>query len=94
MGGKKSSAKPAPKVKPKLATQFNCPFYSHSDSIEVKMDRKGQVGSLKCRVCQADFEMRITSLSQPVDVFAEWIDQCDALNKSAAVAAGTKRKRE
>ena len=58
------------------------------------MDRKGQVGSLKCRVCQADLEMRITSLSQPVDVFAEWIDQCDALNKSAAVAAGTKRKRE
>ena len=83
MGGKKSSAKPAPKVKAKLATQFNCPFCSHSNSVEVKMDRKGQVGTLKCRVCLADFEMRINALHEPVDVFAEWIDQCEAVNTSS-----------
>ncbi len=81
MGGSKKSTKPAPKVKPKLATTFNCPFCSHANSVEVKMDRKGLVGYLKCRVCTADYEMRINSLHQPVDVFADWIDQCEALNK-------------
>jgi transcription elongation factor Elf1 len=86
MGGKKAKAKPAPKLKAKLATQFNCPFCSHANSVEIKMDRKGQVGLLKCRVCYADFEMRINSLHQPVDVFAEWIDQCEALNKKPDTA--------
>lgn len=81
MGGKKSSAKPAPKVKPKLATQFSCPFCSHANSVSVKMDRKGNLGSLKCRECHAVFDMRVTSLHQPIDVYAEWIDQCEALNK-------------
>ena len=82
MGGKKSSAKPAPKVKPKLATQFNCPFCSNANSVEVKMDRRGQVGSLKCRQCAAHFDMRVNSLHQPVDVYAEWLDQAEALNKA------------
>jgi transcription elongation factor Elf1 len=81
MGGKKKSAKPAPKLKPKLATTFSCPFCSHSNSVEVKLDRKGCIGSLKCRMCAADYEMRIHALHQAVDVFADWIDQCAALNK-------------
>jgi transcription elongation factor Elf1 len=84
MGGKKSSAKPAPKVKPKLATQFNCPFCSHTNTVSVKMDRRGQVGSLKCRECHAVFEMRINPLNQPVDVYAEWLDQSEALNKASS----------
>ena len=81
MGGKKKTAKTAPKIKAKLATTFNCPFCSHSNSVEVKMDKKGCVGYLKCRVCAADYEMRINSLHSPVDVFADWIDQCESLNK-------------
>ena len=83
MGGKKSSKKPVVRVKPKLATQFNCPFCSHANSVSVKMDRKGHVGSLKCRECHVVFEMRIDALQQPVDVYAEWIDQCEALNKAS-----------
>lgn len=88
MGGKKSSAKPAPKIKPKLASQFNCPFCSHANSVEVKMDRRAQVGYLKCRVCVAEYEMRIDPLHQPVDVFADWIDECEALNKVAVRKLG------
>ena len=91
MGGSKKSTKPAPKVKPKLATTFNCPFCSRASSVEVKMDRKGLVGYLKCRSCGADYEMRINSLHQPVDVFADWIDQCEALNRANAKKASSSR---
>lgn len=58
------------------------------------MDRKGHVGFLKCRVCYADFEMRINSLHQPVDVFAEWIDQCEALNKKEPAASSVAKRKK
>ena len=52
------------------------------------MDRRAQVGYLKCRVCVAEYEMRIDPLHQPVDVFADWIDECEALNKVAVRKLG------
>lgn len=81
MGGSKKATKPAPKVKPKLAKTFNCPFCSHARTVEVKMNKKGLVGTLSCRVCGVDFQMRINHLHKEVDVYAEWIDQCAAVNK-------------
>jgi transcription elongation factor Elf1 len=80
-GSKKSSTKPAPKVKSKLAKTFNCPFCSHARTVEVKLNKKGQVGTLACRVCGVDFQMRINHLHSEVDIFAEWIDQCAIVNK-------------
>ena len=83
MGGSKKATKQAPKVKPKLDSTFNCPFCSHQKCVEVKLNRKGQVGNLACRVCSVDFQMRISSLHHAVDVYAEWVDQCQSVNKVA-----------
>ena len=63
MGGSKKATKPTPKVKPKLDTCFNCPFCSHQKSVEIKMNRKGLVGTLSCRVCGVDYQMRINGKS-------------------------------
>ena len=32
----------------------------------------------RCRVCGADYTATINYLSEPVDVFSEWIDHCEA----------------
>lgn len=53
------------------------------------MDHKAGTGSLTCRLCGASFQMPIHHLNEPIDVFSEWLDECEAAqnpNNSAAVA--------
>ena len=42
------------------------------------MDFKAGIGSLACRLCAASFQMPIHHLSEPIDVFSEWLDDCEA----------------
>lgn len=42
------------------------------------MDFKAGIGSLSCRLCSAAFQMPIHHLHEPVDVFSEWLDECEA----------------
>jgi len=62
-------------VKPKLDTQFDCPFCNSAKCIEVKMSRPEQLGQLKCRVCNVQYQTRINYLNEAVDVYSEWIDE-------------------
>ena len=75
---KSSSPKKAKRAKPTVPTQFKCPFCAHEGSVEATMDRDQDIGSLECRVCGATYSCSITYLSEPIDVFSEWIDQCEA----------------
>lgn len=55
------------------------------------MDHKTGTGSLACRLCGATFQMPIHHLNEPIDVFSEWLDECEAAqnpNSAAPVAAG------
>lgn len=38
-------------------------------------------GSLNCRICDASFQMPIHHLHEPIDVFSEWLDACEAAEK-------------
>ncbi|XP_050702035.1 transcription elongation factor 1 homolog [Eriocheir sinensis] len=82
MGRRKSKRKPPPKRKniQPLDTQFNCPFCNHEKSCEVKMDKPRNAGRVSCRVCLEDFQCSINYLSEPVDVYNEWIDACETAN--------------
>ncbi|KAL0486489.1 transcription elongation factor 1 [Acrasis kona] len=80
MGKRKSRKAPPKKMMQKVATVFDCPFCNHEKSVECKLDRKTSVGAVRCRVCAADYQMRITSLMEPVDVYGDWIDECDKVN--------------
>ena len=62
------------KPKLKVATIFDCPICNHPKIVECKIDRKKMTAAVECRMCNASFDMVINHLSDPVDVFHEWID--------------------
>ena len=53
------------------------------------MDLSKGVGSLKCRMCSASYEMPIHHLHEPVDVFSEWLDDCEAAERGEIAAASS-----
>ncbi|KAJ2762894.1 hypothetical protein H4S06_000400 [Coemansia sp. BCRC 34490] len=77
MGKRKSSRKVVKKERPKLETVFPCLFCNHEKTIQVSMDKENRVGNLRCKICGASYQAAIHHLSQPVDVYGEWIDACE-----------------
>jgi transcription elongation factor Elf1 len=57
------------------------------DVVECKMDLPKGVGSLACRMCSASYQMPIHHLHEPVDVFSEWLDDCEAAERGEVAAA-------
>ncbi|CAO4364580.1 Protein CBG11103 [Caenorhabditis briggsae] len=84
MGKRKSKRKAPTKAKAvvPLDTQFNCPFCNHERVCEVKMDREKNVGYIACRVCSEDFQTNINYLSEPIDVYSDWVDACEQANNA------------
>jgi transcription elongation factor Elf1 len=80
------------KKKITLANRFKCPFCANEDVVECKMDRRKGIGALACRLCGASYQMPIHHLHEPIDVFSEWLDDCESAeranqNGGAAAAA-------
>jgi transcription elongation factor Elf1 len=69
-----------------LAKRFKCPFCANEDTVECKMDLKALIGSLRCRLCAAAYQMPIHHLHEPIDVFSEWLDDCEAAANPKAAA--------
>ncbi|CAN1229609.1 Transcription elongation factor 1 homolog [Linum grandiflorum] len=90
MGKRKSRAKPAPRKRmDKLDTVFSCPFCNHGTSVECRIDMKNLIGEASCGICQESFSTTITgicsspvcaALTEPIDVYSEWIDECERVN--------------
>ncbi|KAJ3936813.1 MAG: hypothetical protein NXY57DRAFT_884974 [Lentinula lateritia] len=75
---KKSSRKPAPaRVKVPLDTAFTCLFCHHDKSVTVRIDRKEGVAQLICRVCDQRYQSKVNHLTEPIDIYSEWIDAAD-----------------
>ncbi len=45
---------------------------------------------IRCRVCDASYQTYVTALSEPVDVYSQWIDACEDANKRLSMSAGRK----
>lgn len=81
MGKRKSSSKPPPKAPtPKLDTSFNCPFCNSTKTVQCTMDWERQVGSVTCVVCNEGWTGKINHLSEPIDVYSDWLDACENAN--------------
>lgn len=82
MGRRKSKRSAGPKKKniEPLDTLFDCPFCNHEKSCSVKIDRARNTGRIQCAVCMEDFQATINYLSEPLDVYNEWIDACEEAN--------------
>ncbi|KAJ2900323.1 hypothetical protein IWW38_000582 [Coemansia aciculifera] len=86
MGKRKSSRKVVKKVQPKLDTTFDCVFCNHEQCIIVSMDKKNKVGNLKCKICSATYQAALSHLSDPIDVYSEWIDACDEASRKETMS--------
>jgi transcription elongation factor Elf1 len=76
MGRRKKAAKKViKKAKPVVAKVFKCIFCNHDQSVHCALDFKSMTGELSCRVCDAKFQTSIHTLSDPIDVFSEWLDE-------------------
>ena len=96
--GKRKKAKPPPqKAKPKVAQIFDCPFCGKSESCSCRMDLDHKIGTILCDGCGAKFQMRISNLTDPIDIYSEWIDKSDqvnAANEGGGPSGTGKRARE
>ncbi|KAJ8638943.1 hypothetical protein MRB53_015637 [Persea americana] len=61
-------------------TELDCPFCNHGSSVECRIDMKNLIGEATCRICQENFSTTITALSEPIDIYSEWIDECERVN--------------
>ncbi len=79
MGGKASKRKPA-KKKPrqKMEKTFACPFCHNDACIDMKIDKHDQMGTATCRVCAAGYQTVSNYLTEPIDIYSEWIDAIQA----------------
>lgn len=51
------------------------------------MDKKSDIGVLLCKVCGQSFQSPINSLSEPIDVYSDWVDACEAVAEEEAKLA-------
>ncbi|KAM0845428.1 hypothetical protein ACQ4PT_056388 [Festuca glaucescens] len=83
MGKRKSaSSKAAPRKKmEKLETAFCCPFCSHAAAVECVIDLVQEIATASCYVCQESYSTVPDALTEPIDVYSEWIDECERVNE-------------
>lgn len=63
-----------------MPKQFDCPFCNHHQTVECTIDKHKQIGVIKCRVCSVKYQQQINALTDPIDLYGEWIDECERLN--------------
>ncbi|KAJ3559111.1 hypothetical protein NM688_g533 [Phlebia brevispora] len=80
---KKSTRKPqGPKKREPLETAFTCLFCHHDKSVTVRMDRKEGIAQLFCKLTKSN-DQSIPDLTEPIDIYSEWIDAADAAERQA-----------
>ena len=97
MGRRKSKARVLKKERAKVPTTFDCPHCNHAKTVEAVMDMQKRQGTVRCRICGEHFMTEITNLSDPVDIYSEWIDELEEMNRvqaPAPVPAAARRRRE
>lgn len=87
MGRRRSKRKPPPKRKmvEDLETTFTCPFCNSERSCTVELQQEHKLGKISCAICGEDFKTSINYLTEPLDVYSEWIDACEKANDENAV---------
>ncbi|KAI0985618.1 hypothetical protein GJ496_011228 [Pomphorhynchus laevis] len=84
MGRHKRAQKPKAKlrtfIKP-IVKYFPCPFCDAEDSCKVKRHQITYNATISCNLCGANYTVSGTHLTCPIDVYNQWIDACEAVNK-------------
>ncbi|KAM3195271.1 hypothetical protein ACQJBY_071400 [Aegilops geniculata] len=91
MSSKMASRK---KPAPKLDTTFCCPFCNHPGGVSCTIDLKLLVATAVCYVCQEFYHTTAHYLTEPVDVYHDWIDACEKANQDVELQALDSHKRQ
>jgi transcription elongation factor Elf1 len=85
MGRRKKAVKKVVKrVRPTVAKVFKCLFCNHDKSVACSLDMKSMTGTLECAICHAKYQTSINKLTEPIDIFTEWLDEAAAIQAKAA----------
>ncbi len=82
MSKKKSRKQVKKTISETVSTVFDCPFCNNKKTVEVQIIKKEALAIIKCRVCTSNWSMKWSSLVEPIDVYSEWIDECEKVNKN------------
>lgn len=90
MAKRKSRKAPPPAKKArKVPTAFDCPFCGHTGSVQCSIDiNKDMIAEAACAVCKVVYATVPNALTEPIDVYSEWIDECHKANQGVHVNAG------
>ncbi|KAL6203739.1 hypothetical protein ACLB2K_027438 [Fragaria x ananassa] len=88
MGKRKSRSKPVKRRAEKLARDcFQLPFCNYGRNVQcriykVKLASGGEkwIGTADCYICHEVFHTQATALTEPIDIYSEWIDECERVN--------------
>ncbi|CAL5051204.1 unnamed protein product [Urochloa decumbens] len=88
MGKRKSRSSKlmaAPRKQPKLEKEFTCPFCAHPNAVECRVNLKDRFAVASCRICSERYFTKANALTEPVDVYSDWIDACELANEGVVV---------
>ena len=80
MSKKKTRKRIIKQAVPKVETVFDCSFCSHKRCIFVEIDKRKKIAKIKCKICFNDYSQSIKSLTEPIDVYYDWLDKCVEIN--------------
>ena len=61
----------------KIGTSFNCPECGRKKVVEVRFNKRENIGYLRCRSCGVEYNGKLKRATTPIDVYYEWIDHRD-----------------
>jgi transcription elongation factor Elf1 len=95
MGKRRRAAKKVvKKVRPTVAKVFKCLFCNHDGAVQCQIDNRSMTGKLECTVCGAQFQTQTNTLTEPIDIFTEWLDETAEMQEQAAKNALTRGNRQ
>ncbi|KAJ1254306.1 hypothetical protein BS78_K091200 [Paspalum vaginatum] len=70
-----------PKKAPKLQKVFTCPFCNHPETVKCLIKLSLGYAEASCLICDERYYTVPNNLTKPIDVYHEWIDECERANE-------------
>ncbi|KAL6898101.1 hypothetical protein ACP4OV_006697 [Aristida adscensionis] len=79
---------PHARARARLETAFRCPVCKHDGSVECRIDLRRKAAAAACWACEARYATRADALTEAVDVYGEWVDECERARSGGSGGVG------
>lgn len=73
---RRTKIKKTPLVQP-IEKRFACPKCHQDSVVQCRIMKVQKRGYAFCSVCEAQFRCKANNLTNPIDVYSEWVDECN-----------------